>query len=65
MVVGDFLNLGDASNVDAFLEDGTQVDDDDIVQALPGGTIVYLLRPEDNVKYFYFASTTLDVLCKL
>lgn len=44
------LNL--QNNVSAYMEDGTEVDDNDIFCALPAGTVIYLLTGNDPVNIF-------------
>lgn len=36
-------------NLKAFLEDGTEVDDEEIFEALPAGSVVYLLTEDEEV----------------
>lgn len=36
-------------NLKAFLEDGTEVDDEEIFEALPAGSVVYLLAEDEEV----------------
>lgn len=46
------LNLD--TNVSAYMEDGTEIDDNDIFCALPSGTVIYLLTESDPVCINFF-----------
>lgn len=43
------LSLNEDTDVRVYLEDGTEVDDDDILQSLESQTIIYLLQEYDTV----------------
>lgn len=43
------LQIYDCQNLKAFLEDGTEVDDEEIFEALPAGSVVYLLAEDEEV----------------
>ena len=36
-------------DISAFLQDGTELDDEEVFQALNGGTVIYLLSSKDKV----------------
>lgn len=43
------LSLNEDTDVRVYLEDGTEVDDDDILKSLESQTIMYLLQEYDTV----------------
>lgn len=43
------LSLNEDTHIRVYLEDGTEVDDDDILQSLESQTILYLLQEYDTV----------------
>ena len=56
-------------NLKAYLEDGTELDDEEIFEALPVGTVVYLLNEDEKVcivfimiLHYYFPFFMLDFL---
>lgn len=50
MIVKGGTKLGiNSQNLKAFLEDGTEVDDEEIFEALPAGSVVYLFAEDEEV----------------
>lgn len=43
------LNIYNVTKLKAFLEDGTELDDEEIFEALPAGTVIYLLGEDEMV----------------